>query len=262
MKPNGVKAIWNDGGAVINGWLAIPSSYATEVMAHTGFDSLTVDMQHGVNDYSTSIPMFQAISTTPVTPLARVPWNDPAWIMKALDAGAMGIICPMINTADDARRLVAACRYPPDGIRSFGPIRAKVAYGDDYHEHANEQILVMPQIETPEAIDNLDEILDVPGIDAVYVGPSDLSMALGLQPRRGQSDEIAVAARARILATCRRHGVPAGIHQQNAKGTLEQLELGFRFVTIASDNRFLAAKAREDVGNVRAAMGSRDEDPR
>jgi 4-hydroxy-2-oxoheptanedioate aldolase len=255
VKENAVRSIWNDGNAVINGWLAIPSSYATEVMAHTGFDSLTVDMQHGVVDYADAVTMFQAISTTAVTPLARVPWNDPAWIMKTLDAGAMGIICPMVNTAEDARRLVAACRYPPDGIRSFGPIRAKVAYGDDYHDHANEQVIVMPQVETPEAIGNLDDILSVPGVDAVYVGPSDLAMALGLQPRDGQTNDIAVAARAEILRICQRHEVPAGIHQQSAKGALEQLGLGFRFVTIASDNRFLAAKARAEVGDVRAALG-------
>jgi 4-hydroxy-2-oxoheptanedioate aldolase len=254
MIDNAVRTAWGRGEAVINGWLAIPSSYATEVMAHTGFDSLTVDMQHGVVDYQTAVTMFQAISTTNVTPLARVPWNDPAWIMRTLDAGALGIICPMVNTADDARRLVAACRYPPDGIRSFGPIRAKVVYGSDYHEHANREVIVMPQIETMEAIDNLDEILSVPGVDAIYVGPSDLSMALGLQPRGGQSDEAAVAARAQILRACERHGIPAGIHQQEARGALAQIDLGFRFVTIASDNRFLEAKARQEVDEVRATL--------
>lgn len=254
MIVNRVRRIWKEGGAVVNGWLAIPSSYATEVMAHAGFDSLTVDLQHGVNDYQSAVSMFQAISTTDVTPLARVPWNDPAWIMKTLDAGALGIICPMINNADDARKLVGACRYPPDGYRSFGPIRAKVHYGNDYHDHANAEIIVMPQIETLEAIENLDEILDVPGIEAIYIGPSDLSMALGLQPREGQADHIAVEARAKILETCRKRGVHAGIHQQDAEGALRQIELGFQFVTIASDNRFLSHKAREEVDSVREAL--------
>jgi 4-hydroxy-2-oxoheptanedioate aldolase len=254
MIVNKVREIWKAGGAVINGWLAIPSSYATEVMAHTGFDSLTVDMQHGVNDYQSAVSMFQAISTTSVTPLARVPWNDPAWIMKTLDAGALGIICPMINTPDDAAKLVGACRYPPDGYRSFGPIRAKVHFGNDYHEHANSEIIVMPQIETVEAIENLDDILDVPGIEAIYIGPSDLSMALGLPPRKGQSDPVAVEARAKILETCRRHGVHAGIHQQDSEGALRQIELGFQFVTIASDNRFLSHKAQAEVDAVRKGL--------
>lgn len=251
---NAVKAIWEEGGAVVNGWLAIANSYSTEIMAHAGFDSLTIDMQHGVVDYQAAIPMLQAISITGVTPFARVPWNDPAWIMKTLDAGALGIICPMINTAEDAEKLVRAARYPPDGFRSFGPIRAKVHFGDDYHDHANTEVVVMPQIETVEAIENLDEILAVPGIEAVYVGPSDLSMALGLQPRRGQTSSRAVEARTHILETCLRHGVVAGIHQQNADGALEQIALGFRFVTIASDNRFLDAKARDEVSAVRAGI--------
>jgi 4-hydroxy-2-oxoheptanedioate aldolase len=251
---NAVRRLWENDRPVINGWLAIPSSYSAEIMAHAGFDSLTIDMQHGVVGYGDLVPMLQAITTTPVTPLVRVPWNDPAVIMKALDAGALGIICPMINTGEDAERLVAACRYPPAGYRSFGPIRAKVVHGSDYHEHANASIVVMPQIETVQAVENLDEILSVPGIDGVYVGPSDLSMGLGLQPRAGQSDERAVAAREEILAACRRHGVPAGIHQQDSAGTLHQIARGYRFVTIASDNRFLDARATAEVRATRDGL--------
>lgn len=254
MIDNNVRRLWGSGRPVVNGWLAIPSSYSAEIMAHAGFDSITIDTQHGVVDYADMVPMMQALTIASVTPFVRVPWNDPGAIMKALDAGALGIICPMINTAEDAERLVGACRYPPDGYRSFGPIRAKVAYGGDYHEHANESIVVMPQVETIQAMENLDEILSVPGIDAVYVGPSDLSMALGLAPRAGQSDDRAVAARDRILEVCRRHGVPAGIHQQDATGTLAQIERGFRFVTIASDNRFLNAKATAEVDAVRKGL--------
>lgn len=254
MIENAVRRLWGESRPVINGWLAIPSSYSAEIMAHAGFDSLTVDMQHGVVGYSDLVPMLQAMSTTSVTPLVRVPWNDPALIMKALDAGALGIICPMVNTAEDAERLVGASRYPPRGHRSFGPIRAKVVHGADYHEHANDSIVVMPQIETVEAVENLDEILSVPGIDGVYVGPSDLSMALGLPPRAGQSDGRAVAVREEILSVCGRHGVPAGIHQQNSEGALDQIERGFRFVTIASDNRFLNAKATTEVDAVHKGL--------
>jgi 4-hydroxy-2-oxoheptanedioate aldolase len=183
MRDNTLRQIWRRGEAAVNGWLSIPSAFSAEVMAHQGFDSLTIDMQHGVVDYQVAVTMLQAVSTTPIVPLARVPWNDPAWIMKILDAGAYGIICPMINTRADAEALVAACKYAPRGYRSWGPVRALIYAGADYKDHADEQLLVMPMIETAEAVKNLDEILDVPGVDAVYVGPADLSLTLGCTPK-------------------------------------------------------------------------------
>jgi hypothetical protein len=124
MRENTLKAIWARGEAVVNGWLSIPSSFSAEVMAHQGFDSLTVDMQHGVIDYQTAVTLLQAISTTPTIPLARVAWNDPALLMKILDAGVYGVICPMISTREQAESLVQACKYPPHGYRSWGPVRA------------------------------------------------------------------------------------------------------------------------------------------
>lgn len=255
MIENTVRKIWAEGGAVINGWCAIPSSYSTEIMARQGFDSLTLDMQHGVVDYQVAISMLQAIGTVPgLTPFARVPWVDPGRVMKILDAGVLGVICPMVNNRETAEELVKMCSYPPRGYRSFGPIRAKVYWGNDYHEHINDSVVVMPQIETVEAIENLDEILSVDGIDAVYVGPSDLSMALGRPPRAGQSDPVCVEARDKIVEACKRHGVVAGIHQQNAEGALEQIRRGFRFVTIASDNRFLSHKAKEEMAAVREGL--------
>ena len=144
MRENTVKKIWARGEAVVNGWLSIPSSFAAEVMAHQGFDSLTVDMQHGVVDYQTAVTMLQAVSTTPVIPLARVPWNDPALLMKILDAGVYGVICPMINTRAQAEALVGACKYAPRGYRSWGPVRASIYAGTDYGDHANEDLIVCP----------------------------------------------------------------------------------------------------------------------
>lgn len=253
MRENTLKAIWARGGVVVNGWLAIPSAFSAEVMAHQGFDSLTVDLQHGVVDYQVAVTMFQAISTTAVVPLARVPWNDPGRIMKLLDAGAYGIICPMISTPEQAEALVQACRYPPRGLRSWGPVRASLYAGADYGDHANDQILVMPMIETAEALKNLDAILSVPGIDAVYVGPSDLSLALGCRPRLDQTDPPVVEAQHRIVEACRRHGVVAGIHTNAPEYALQMIEAGYRFVTLASDSRFLAARAAEAVAAVRRA---------
>lgn len=247
MRENKLKSMWARGEVGVNGWLSIPSAFSAEVMAHQGFDSLTVDMQHGVIDYQVAVTMLQAISTTPVVPLARVPWNDPARLMKILDAGAYGVICPMVNTRAQAEALVQACKYPPRGYRSWGPVRASIYAGTDYGDHANDDILVIPMIETAEALKNLDDILDVPGVDAVYVGPTDLSLALGCKPRLDQTDPPIVEAQQQIVAACKRHGVIAGIHNATAAYALEMIAAGYQFVTLASDGRFLAAKAAEEV---------------
>ncbi len=251
MRENTLKKIWARGEAVVNGWLSIPSSFSAEVMAHQGFDSLTVDMQHGVVDYQVAVTLLQAISTTAVIPLARVPWNDPARLMKILDAGAYGVICPMVNTREQAEALVQACKYPPRGYRSWGPVRASIYAGADYGDRANEDIIVMPMIETAEALKNLDDILTVPGVDAIYVGPSDLSLALGCKPRLDQTDPPVVEAQQMIVEACKRHGVIAGIHNATAAYALKMVAAGYQFVTLASDSRFLAAKAAEEVAVVR-----------
>ncbi|RMF92241.1 MAG: 2,4-dihydroxyhept-2-ene-1,7-dioic acid aldolase [Nitrospinota bacterium] len=251
MRENRLKSIWASGGVVVNGWLSIPSSFSAEVMAHQGFDSLTIDMQHGVVDYQVAVTMLQAISNTPAVPLARVPWNNPAYLMKILDAGVYGVICPMISTREQAEALVQACKYPPQGYRSYGPVRASLYAGADYAEHANEEILVIPMIETAEALKNLDDILSVPGVDAIYVGPSDLSLALGCRPRLDQTDPPVVEAQKKIVEACKRHGVVAGIHNSTAQYALRMIEEGYQLVTLASDSRFLAAKAAEEVAAVR-----------
>jgi 4-hydroxy-2-oxoheptanedioate aldolase len=251
VRENTLKKIWARGEAVVNGWLSIPSSFSAEVMAHQGFDSLTVDMQHGVLDYQLAVTLLQAISTTPVIPLARVPWNDPARLMKILDAGVYGVICPMVNTREEAEALVQACKYPPRGYRSWGPVRASIYAGADYGDRANADLIVMPMIETAEALKNLDDILSVPGVDAIYVGPSDLSLALGCKPRLDQTDPPVVEAQQRIVEACKRHGVIAGIHNATAAYAVKMVAAGYQFVTLASDSRFLAAKAAEEVAVVR-----------
>lgn len=262
MRKNVLKDIWARGEAVINGWCSIPSSFSAEIMAHQGFDSITIDMQHGLVGYQVATTMLQAISTTPVIPLTRVPWNDPGCLMKILDAGSYGVICPMINTPEDAEKLVSACKYPPRGIRSFGPIRAKYYGGGSahgggvYHHFADEETLVIPQIETREAVRNLDQILQVPGISAIYIGPSDLSMAYGKDPRQGQSDPEVVEAKKTILECAKRHGIPAGIHTNSREVAVEMIELGFQLTSLQSDDRFLMARAKEEVAAVRDAINS------
>jgi len=264
MRKNTLKEIWARGGAVINGWCSIPSSFSAEIMAHQGFDSITVDMQHGLVDYLVAVNMLQAISTTDVIPLTRVPWNDPARVMKILDAGSYGVICPMITDSDEAEALVASAKYPPRGFRSFGPIRAKyygggtTHGGGEYHTFADEETLVIPQIETRKAIQNLDSILKVPGIGAIYIGPSDLSMALGKEPRKGQRDPEVIEAIETILSAARRHGVPAGIHTNSVDVAVEMIGRGFQLVSLQSDDRFLMARAKEEVDAVRSGIASAD----
>jgi 4-hydroxy-2-oxoheptanedioate aldolase len=252
MRPNTLREIWKRGDAVVNGWLSIPSSFSAEVMAHQGFDSLVVDMQHGVIDYDSAIALLQAISTTSVIPLSRVPWNDPARLMKILDAGAYGVICPMVNTPDEAEALVRACKYPPRGYRSWGPVRASIyAGGTDYATRSNDEIIVMPMIETAEAVKNLDAILKVPGVDGVYVGPSDLALSMGCAPKLDHDAAPVVEAQRKIVAGCKKAGLVAGIHNATAAYANKMVSEGYQFVTLASDARFLALKAAEEVNAVR-----------
>jgi 4-hydroxy-2-oxoheptanedioate aldolase len=188
MRENAVKRLWQQDRPALGGWLMIPSGFSAEVMAHQNLDWLCIDMQHGLIDYDTALAMLQAISTTATTPFVRVPWNDSAIIMKMLDAGAYGVIVPMVNSRAEAEAAVAACRYPPQGIRSFGPIRAVYYAGLDYFAYASQEVSCIPQIETTAAVENLDEILSVEGVDAVYIGPMDLSISLGLpMPKRASA---------------------------------------------------------------------------
>ena len=147
MRENMLRRLWREGKAAVNGWCAIPSSFSAETMAHQGWDSVTVDLQHGVVDYQTAVTMLQAISQTPTIPFVRVPWNEFGIIGKMLDAGAYGVIIPMVNSPEEAKAAVAACRHYPQGSRSFGPARAASYAGSDYFAHANEEIAVIPMIE-------------------------------------------------------------------------------------------------------------------
>jgi 4-hydroxy-2-oxoheptanedioate aldolase len=254
MRENKIRKIWKSGGAVINGWLAIPSAFSAEVMSHQGWDTLTVDLQHGVTDYQSAVSMFTAISTTQTVPIARVPWNEPGIIMKVLDGGAYGVICPMVNCREDAERFVAATRYPPVGNRSFGPIRALLYGGPDYPVHANDTVVTLAMIETRRAIDNLDEILSVKGLDAVYIGPADLSMSLGCKPTFDDVDPPVVEAIEMILAKSKEKGVVPCIHNGTPEAALKRIAKGFQLVTIGSDARLMAAGAQGVIGKMRDGL--------
>lgn len=252
MRENRIRSIWKAGGAVVNGWLAIPSAFSAETMAHQGWDSLTVDLQHGVVDYPAAVNMFTAISTTDTVPVVRVPWNEPGILGKVLDAGAYGVICPMVNTREDAEHLVAATRYAPLGSRSMGPIRAALYGGADYAKHANDTVVVLGQVETQQSLDNLDAILSVKGLDGVYIGPADLSISLGCAPTFDDVEPPVAKAIEHVLARAKALGKVAAIHNGSPEAALARIAKGFQFVTIGSDARFIAAGAQQVVAAMRA----------
>ena len=249
---NRLKQIWAEGRAAVNGWLAIPSGFSAEVVAQCGFDTVTVDLQHGVQDYLSMVECFQAMQAHPITPMVRVPWNEPGIVGKVLDGGAMGVICPMVNTAAEARALVSYAKYPPDGQRSNGPIRAGF-YGEAsaYQDTANDECLVIPMIETREAVANLDAILDVPGIAGAYVGPSDLGFSHGLRPRLDREEPEMLAIFDRIIAAAEKRGLRAGLHCGTAAYAARAIGMGFRMVTLLNEVGFMRAALMGGVAHVR-----------
>ncbi len=259
MRKNKLKQIFKDGKAVINGWCQIPNSFSAEVMAHMGWDSLTVDMQHGVVDYPNALQMLQAISTTETVPMVRVNWNEPGQIMKILDAGAYGIICPMVSNREQAEKFVQACIYPPEGYRSYGPVRGLIYGGSDYAEHANEEILKLAMIETKEAIEKLDEIMSTPGLDGIYIGPADLSLAINEKPGFDKPEDSPTYKQIlNILKHAKKNKIVAGIHNATPEYAKKMISLGFQLVTVGSDQRYMSAGAREAVSKLKTIKSKED----
>jgi len=252
VRKNKLREIFKQGGSAINGWLQIPNSFTAELMANQNWDSLTLDMQHGVIDYSHAISMLQAISTTNVVPLARVNWNEPGQIMKILDAGAYGIICPMVSNRKEAENFVQACMYPPRGYRSYGPIRGLVYGGPDYADEANNEILKFAMIETKESLDNLDEIMQTPGLDGIYIGPADLSLAIGEKPSfdKPEGDPVYKVIM-KILEHAKKNKIIAGIQNGQPEYADKMIKKGFQLVTIGTDQRFMTAAAKAALGIIR-----------
>ena len=241
-----------EGKPVFNGWLQIPSSVSAEIMSNQPWDSLTIDMQHGLIDYSNAVPMLQSISTTDVTPMVRVNWNDPGQIMKILDAGSYGVICPMISNKQDAEKFVQACMYPPEGYRSYGPMRGLIYGGSDYVKFANYEILKFAMIETREALDNLDEIMSVEGIDGIYIGPADLSLSVGEQPGFDKPENSkAYEQIIRILEYSKKHGIFSAIHNGTSEYALKMIKEGFNLVTVGADQLFIKSEGAKLINKLK-----------
>ncbi len=241
MRANSLREAWASGRAVTNCWLTLPSTLGAEIIAHQGWDSLTVDMQHGQADILAVYAMLTAISTTDAVPLVRVPWNNPGDINRVLDAGAYGVICPNVDTAEECERFVAACRYAPAGTRSVGPKRAVLYGGADYLSKANETILTMAQVESGKALANVRAIAAVKELDVIFIGPTDLGLSLGREPRADPTDPAVVEAIATILAAAKDAGKRAAIYCRSADYAKAMIAEGFDLVVVTSDEALLSA---------------------
>ena len=242
---------WNAGKGGVNAWLSSPGPATAEITGHAGFDSVTIDLQHGLNDYQAALSMLQALAASDATPMARAPWLEPGIIMKLLDAGALGIVCPMVNTRADAERLVHYASYAPAGTRSFGPTRAMLVYGADYVSKANDTVVTLAMVETAEALGNVEEIAKTPGLTGVYIGPSDLALSMGHPPKLDPDEPAVVEAIGRILDACKDAGVRCGIHCLAPSYAKRMLGLGFDLVTLGSDLRLYGAACANALAETR-----------
>ncbi|KUF11980.1 HpcH/HpaI aldolase family protein [Pseudoponticoccus marisrubri] len=259
MIENRVKQIWAEGRPVLNGWLSVGNAFVAEVMAAQGYDALTIDVQHGALDYSDVLPMMQAMRASGVVVGARVPWLEPGIIMKMLDAGALQVICPMINTAEEAARFVSFLRYPPVGQRSFGPSRAVYAQGGNIAAEANDRVIGWAMVETRTALDNLEAIAATPGLDGIYVGPADLTFSLSegrLAPGFDRDEPEMVEVLRRIVDVCHRAGIKAALHCGTPDYAARAVAWGYDMTTVSGDFRLMADAATDSISRFRELTGT------
>ncbi len=249
MKKNFVKEKLAAGQPSIGSWLWLGSPWSAEYMAHAGFDWLVVDTEHGPTGFETTVQSFLAICTTSTIPMARATWNEPAQIKRLLDGGAMGLVIPMVNSADEAARAVAAMKYPPEGNRSIGGGRATV-YGADYRSWANEEIMCIVQIEHYEAVRHARDILSTPGVDVGFVGPMDLAASLGIPPGQHVGHPKQEEAIRALLEAGKATGVPLGFYATSADEVNRLVEQGFQFVALSNDRAMLEDQVRQELSRL------------
>ncbi|MEM9342963.1 MAG: aldolase/citrate lyase family protein [Pseudomonadota bacterium] len=253
MSLNKVRTLWSEGKPVLHGWLSIGNPFTAEIMAAQGYDAISIDLQHGALDYSDALPMIQAMRASGVSIGARVPWLDPATIMKVLDAGALNIICPMINSADQAAEFVSYIRYPPRGQRSFGPTRANFAM-PGYGPQMNDEVVALAMIETAEGMSKLEDIAATPGLDGLYVGPADLTLGTQqgrLAPGLDRQEPEMVELIQRIAKVCAENDIKACLHCGTPEYAAKAIDWGFDLTTVSGDSRVLASAAGESVKRFR-----------
>lgn len=253
MKTNPVKAKLREGKPTFGTWLSLGNLHATRVLARMGFDWLTLDLEHSAIDWSHAATIFAAVADAGCVPLVRVPEGDHYCIKRVLDAGAWGIVVPMVDTVEQARTAIAAAKYPPVGTRSVGGGMHSLnfeATAGDYYEQANDEILVVLQTESPAGVENADAIYALPGCDAIFVGPVDLRFQMREPDGTMPSAEAHEAMIQQVIAAGRRTGTPTGIHCMNPGEALERAEQGMKFIAVASDLRMLAGAAENLVETI------------
>jgi 4-hydroxy-2-oxoheptanedioate aldolase len=243
MRENKVKRQWREGKPSVGTWLCLGNPLAAEILAHVGFDWLTVDMEHNAIDVADTQALLQAIATTDTMPFVRVPWNDPQIIKRVLDIGAYGVVIPNVLDRREAEQAVAACRYPPEGIRGVGTLRGRLYGGPDYTDAANREIAVIAMIEHIDAVNRADDIISTPGVDAVFIGPNDLAASMGLPLGLDNPHPEHQKAVAHVLATGKRLGVPVGIHCGNFEAVNQRIAEGFLWLALSTDAGLLAEAA-------------------
>lgn len=253
MRTNRLREALQGGETTVSGWLSVDSPYFAEVLSHCGYDSVTVDLQHGMFGLDRAVALLQAVGAGPAVPMARCSSNTPSEIGKLLDAGAYGIVCPGVDSAEQAAAFVRACRYPPTGSRSFGPSRGLLYGGPDYVEHADATILTWAMIESAAGLENLDAILDTPGLDGVYVGPNDLALALGERPAGAGMPPRTAEAVAHVAQRAREAGRWAGVFCPDGAAALQLISLGYQLVTPGNDVGVMRQAAYERLATVRGA---------
>ena len=246
MKKNPVKAALRNGQPQVGTWLSLGSVYAARLMSRVGFPWLTVDMEHSPIAWDEAALLFGAIADAGCVPLCRVPFSEYQLIKRALDAGAMGIVVPMVNTVEQAKAAIAAAKYPPQGNRSVGGGLHALNFGataGDYYRYANDEILVVLQTESPEGVENAEEIYSLPGCDAIFVGPNDLQFQMRGPDGKDPSREEHEAMMQRVLEVGKRVGTPVGLHVQSVEDVELRVKEGWQFIALGSELKFMVTEA-------------------
>lgn len=246
---NSLRAKWKQGQAAFGMWAGIDSSLPAELAADAGYDYVCVDLQHGMSDERMMVEVFEATAGAGATPLARLAWSEPWMIMRALDLGAAGVIVPLVGSGAEAQRAVRACKYPPHGNRSYGPIRAAHVVGSAAPTDLAESVLCFAMVETRDGLDRLEEIAATPGLDGIYIGPADLALALGRNP--GAGGDVLDEAIARVRETCDAHGLIAGMHCHSGESARSFAAQGFKLLTVGVDSSMLKSALAHELSEAR-----------
>lgn len=256
MTVNRLRALFAEGGSAVGGWCTTPSAFNAELLAVEGYDYVCVDCQHGLIGYDAMVPMLASLGRTGTTPLVRVPFNHTPWMGQALDAGAEGVIVPMVNTGTDAERAAAACRYAPEGVRSFGPVRSGLFLNQAPTAEVNRQVLCFVMIETVQGVENADEICATAGVDGVYVGPADLAISMGVAFGVDELPPAHAEAIDHVAKVCAERGIVAGIHTGGGADARRVLASGYRMATVATDASIFRQAIRAELAVARGEGGA------